>query len=105
MAAVSFTPGAFYHSLSTTFIPVTDVEDYPTCLSLGGNDVIWCERIVFRKGARGRGHYAKCRVRRSEHYPSVVFYHRVSKNRIGAGDWEEVNEMMVLALADVLPLD
>ena len=105
MAAVQFTPGVYYHATSTTVIPEGDVEDYPTCLALGCDDVIWCQDIVFRRGTKGRGYYAKCRVRRGEHHPSVVFFHRVSKNRIGSGDWEKLNDMMVLALADVLPLD
>jgi hypothetical protein len=105
MPAVSFEPGAFYECNSSTTIPVGDVENYPVCVPLRKGDVVWCEDIVFRKGVRGRGLYAKLRNRRGKDWPNVVLYHRVSKNHIGSGDWDEMNEMMVLALADVLPLD
>jgi len=104
MTAVTFTPGVFYECNQETMIPVQDVEDYPVAVPLRAGDVVYCEDVVFRKGGKGRGRYAKLRNRRSDHYPAVVIYHRVSKNNIGSGDWEEINAMMVLALADVLPL-
>lgn len=102
--AVQFTPGTFYRSLSTTLIVHPDVEDYPVAVPLSVGSVVLCEDIVFRKGGRGRGYYAKLLSYRGEDHPRVVCYHRVSKNRIGSGSWEVLNEMEVLAMASVLPL-
>ena len=79
-----------------------DVEKYPVAVPLGHNEIVLCVDIVRRSGGKGRGLYAKLLHKRCDW--EVVLYHRVSKNRIGSGDWEEVNEMMVLALADDLPV-
>lgn len=103
MAAVSFKPGVFYECIGETLFLIPDVENYSVAVPLSAGEFVLCEDIVFRKGGRGRGRYAKLRNQRGPH--NVVLYHRVSKNNIGSGDWEEMNEMMVLALADVLPLD
>jgi hypothetical protein len=82
---------------------IPDVENYSACVPLAQGDYVLCEAIVFRTGGKGRGRYAKLRNQRGEH--NVILYHRVSKNNIGSGDWDVMNEMMVLALASVLPLD
>jgi hypothetical protein len=105
MSAVTFTPGIYYRHLcaageSTLFL-VYDVENYPVAVPLGNNEIVYCAEIVRRSGGKGRGLYAKLLSKRGEH--EAVLYHRVSKNHIGSGDWEEVNAMVVLALVDDLP--
>lgn len=106
MSAVTFTPGLYYRHLSQpgerTLFLVYDVENYPVAVPLGNNEIVYCEEIVRRSGGKGRGLYAKLLNKRGEH--EVVLYHRVSKNHIGSGDWEEVNPMVVLALAIDLPI-
>lgn len=105
MSAVEFTPGIYYRHLSqsgeSTLFLLWDVENSPVAVPLGHNEIVYCEAIVHRTGRKGRGLYAKLLNKRGGH--EVVLYHRVSKNHIGSGDWEEVNAMMVLALVDDLP--
>ena len=105
MTAVVWVPGTFYECREETTFYIEDVENYPVAVPLKNGDVVWCKEIVHRKGGRGRGRYAKLLHHRGEHHPRVVLYHRVSSFDRGAGDWEELNEMLVLALADTLPLD
>lgn len=105
MSAVTFTPGVYYQHLCVppnwTVFYIQDVENYPVAVPLGNEEFVLCAEIVRRTGGRGRGLYAKLLHKRGEH--DVVLYHRVSKNHIGSGNWEEVNAMLCLALADVLP--
>jgi hypothetical protein len=105
VSAVTWTPGVYYRHLctrgSTTFFGVTDVENWATCVPLGPDEIVLCVDIVKRKGGKGRGRYAKLLHTRGGR--EVVLYHRVSRNNIGSGNWEEVNAMMVLALADQIP--
>lgn len=101
MSAVTFTPGTYYRCLSPITFYIQDVEDYPVAVPLGKNEVVVCEDIVFRTGGRGRGRYVKLHNRRGGR--DVVLYHRVSRNNIGSGNWEELNPMIVLALAPELP--
>lgn len=82
-------------------IPVTDVEHWAVAVPLLDGDVVWCEDIVFRSGGRGRGRYAKFLHLRDD--KTVTLYHRVSRNNIGSGNWEELNAMMTLALVDQIP--
>jgi len=82
-------------------IPVTDVENWDVAVPLGDGDLVWCEDIVFRKGGKGRGWYAKFAHLRGGR--TVVLYHRVSRNHIGSGNWEELNAMMALACIDQIP--
>ena len=103
MGAVTFTPGTFYECKGRIEFVKKDVEPFNTGLTLKPGDYLRCSKIVFRSGSKGRGHYAKLHYRWGQ--SNLVLYHRVSKNRIGSGSWEEMNEMMVLALADVLALD
>lgn len=102
MAAVVFRPGVFYECKSATSFRYTDVVPNRP-FALAPTDRVRCSGIVFRRGGKGRGRYAVL------HYKgmsgSFTLYHRVSKNNIGSGDWEELNEMTVIALADDLPLD
>lgn len=108
--AVTFTPGVYYRHLCApdyvTLFKVSDVENYGVAVSLRHNEIVLCTDIVFRSGGRGRGLYAKLLSRRLGGSTEIVatIYHRVSKNHIGSGSWEEVNEMMVLALADKIPI-
>jgi hypothetical protein len=102
MAAVSFAPGVFYECKGRTEFLAADVEQCRLHVLQDG-DHVRCSEIVFRKGGRGRGLYAKLHYKRKK--TKLVLYHRVSKNHIGSGDWEELNEMVVLALAADLPLD
>ncbi len=105
MGAVTFMPGLYYRHLSqpgeSTLFLVYDVENYPVAVPLGNNEIVYCDAIVRRQGGKGRGLYARLLNKRGEH--EVVLYHRVSRNHIGAGDWEEVNPMVVLALCENLP--
>lgn len=106
MSAVSFRPGAFYKCLGHKTFYVNHVEDYPTALALCDGDYVYCESISYmkRRGDIGRHRYAKLLTCRDKvHHPRVALYLIVSKNNIGSGTWEEVPEMMVLALADELP--
>ena len=102
VAAVTFTAGVFYECNGKTAFLKTDVVPNGG-FDLAPGDLVRCSEIVFRQGGKGRGRYAVL------HYAcgkiSLTLYHRVSRNNIGSGDWEELNEMAVLALADVLPLD
>jgi len=102
MAAVAFAPGVFYECKGRTDFRKVDVVPNGA-FDLAPGDLVRCSDVVFRRGGKGRGRYAKLHYRWGE--KDLVLYHRVSKNNIGSGDWEELNEMMVLALADVLPLD
>lgn len=91
---------------------MSDVENYNVAVPLGNNEIVLCTEIVFRSGGwRGRGLYAKLLSQRGyaplagrDAIPIVAtLYHRVSRNHIGSGNWEEVNAMVVLALADQIP--
>ena len=101
--AVQFTPGSFYVCKSKTQFRPGDVEGSRNPVALKPGTPVRCSTIVHRSGMNGRGDYAKLHVRLGR--TDVVLYHRVSKNRIGSGTWEEMNDMMVLALADDLNLD
>ncbi len=106
MAAVTFTAGRFYECLDGVFVPADDVENWGNvCLHIDAGTYLLCEEIVFRKGARGRGLYAKLRVKRQGPSGPVIAYHRVSRNRIGSGSWDELNIMEVLAVASDFDLD
>jgi hypothetical protein len=102
MAAVQFAPGVFYECKGKTEFSKVDVVPNGG-FDLKDGDLVRCSEIIHRRGGKGRGRYAVL------HYTcgkkSLVLYHRVSKFNRGSGDWEELNEMMVVALADVLPLD
>jgi hypothetical protein len=115
MSATTFKPGVYYRHVCpfdhSTLYKVSDVEDYSVCVPLGNNEIVLCTEIVHRSGGQGRGLYAKLLSHRGfaplpGREPVAVvatIYHRVSKNHIGSGNWEEVNAMMVLALADQIP--
>ena len=102
MSAVSFTPGVFYECKGKTNFFKTDVVPNGE-FDLHPGDRVRCSEIVFRRGGKGRGRYAVLHYKRGK--VCLTLYHRVSGNNIGSGDWEELNEMEVVALADVLPLD
>ena len=88
---------------STFGFVARDVEGTIGLFFLRNNDYVLCHRIVFRKGGKGRGRYARLVHMRDG--KKIVLFHRVSKNNIGSGNWEELNEMLVLALADeITPL-
>jgi len=101
MSAQVFERDTFYECRSNLVFRKKDVE-YGNQYVLLRSHIVLCEDIVFRNGGEGRGYYAKLRHRSAVGH-EVVVYHRVSKNRIGRGDWEEANPMVVLALADQLP--
>jgi hypothetical protein len=65
-------------------------------------DIVLCTEIVkLRVGGEGRGRYAKLLFRDDE--GDLVLWFRVSRFNRGAATWREVNSMIVLAKADVLP--
>jgi hypothetical protein len=102
MSAVTWTPGVYYQVLdSSTSFGASDVENWPCCVPLFANEVVLCVSLVHRKGANGRGRYAKLLHRRDGR--DVVLYHRVSRNNIGSGSWAELNAMMVLAMTGDIP--
>lgn len=86
-------------SAATTF----KVDRFYRALTRNGSvpkgALVRCANITWRLGPNGRGLYAML------HLSDRVVPHRVSRNYIGSGSWEELNEMEVLALADVAPLD
>jgi len=103
VSAVTFTPGVFYECKGRTDFLKKDVKPSDAGFALKPGDWLRCSEIVFRTGGKGRGHYAKLHYKWGD--GDLILFHRVSRNHIGSGSWEEVNEMMVLALADVLALD
>lgn len=103
MAAVQFEPGVFYECKSKTVIPPGDVVGSRNPVTLKDGDLLRCSGIKHREGMKGRGRYAVLHYKSGD--KSLILYHRVSRFNRGSGDWEELNEMMALALADVLPLD
>lgn len=103
MAAVSFETGSFYECKSVVTLSQGDVIDATCPLLLVPGTAVRAVGFVHRSGDKGKGRYVQLRIRTDE--GEVTAFHRVSKNGIGKGDWEKMNEMMVLALADVLPLD
>lgn len=70
-------------------------------------------RALTRNGTVAKGEIARCStVQRKGHKIFAILHlvdrvisHQVSRNHIGSGSWEELNEMETLALASVLPLD
>jgi len=85
---------------------VFDAQDVAGTHEIGArtlrrDDIVLCKDIVYRKGGRGRGKYA--RLLYLEDGESLVLFHRVSKFGRGAGNWEELNPMMTLALAGEIP--
>lgn len=102
MAAVQFEAGVFYECMGRTAFSKVDVVpngEFDLC----PGDYVRCSEIVHRRGGKGRGRYAVLHYKSGKR--SLILYHRVSRFNRGSGDWEELNEMMTLALADVLPLD
>jgi len=116
VSATTFTPGVYYRHLclpdSVTLFLLPDVENYSVCVPLANNEIVLCTEIVHRNGGRGQGLYAKLLSQRGyaplagrDPIPVVAtIYHRVSRNHIGSGNWEEVNSMVILALADQIPV-
>jgi hypothetical protein len=69
---------------------------------LSRGSIVLCTQIISaRKGEKGRGRYARLLVRRGEN--DIVLFHRLSRYSRGAGQWREVNPMVVVATADQLP--
>jgi hypothetical protein len=104
--AVAFKPGLYYRCLSPKTFLVSHVDDYPVAIPLSKGSYVYCESISYMKrpGDIGRRRYARLITCRDKvHHPRVALYLIVSKNNIGSGTWEELPEMMVLALADELP--
>ena len=94
MTALVLKPDTYYRVLSRKL----DMGH----LDLYREDIVLCTEIVHRShGYRGRGRYATLLHLRDGQ--NVVLRHRVSSYGRGSGNWEEVNPMMVLALADQLP--
>jgi len=106
VSAITFRVGQYYRCLADKTFTVNHVDDYPVAVPLSKGAYVYCESISYMKrpGDVGRHRYAKLLTCRDKKYhPRVVLYLIVSKNNIGSGTWEEVPEMMVLALADELP--
>lgn len=65
-------------------------------------DIVLCTEIVKgRVGGQGRGRYARLLFRDED--GELVLWHRVSRLNRGAGNWREVNPMIVLAKSGSLP--
>ena len=70
-------------------------------------------RALTENGRVAKGEFVRCsgvqkqgpRLFAILHLDDCVISHQVSRNHIGSGSWEELNEMEVLGLAQVLPLD
>jgi hypothetical protein len=80
-----------------------DVENWSlkSDFKLRRGEIVLCTAIVTRVGGQGRGKYAKLLVRSDG--DEWTLYHRVSRNNVGNAQWDEVNPMIVLAMADRLP--
>lgn len=99
-----FTPDTYYELRSNVLIfSGKDVENTKLKeIKLTRNGVVLCTEICrARVGGQGRGRYARFLHRQDG--VDLVLFHRISRFNIGAGEWREVNPMIVLALADQLP--
>ena len=92
-----------YYQLRSPYLTWTDtdVEDEKR-LTLRREDVVLCTAIVHRSGKSGRGRYARFLHQDADGETRVLF-HRVSRTGRGAGEWSELNPMIVLARAAELP--
>lgn len=105
MTSLVFQPDTYYELRSNVLIfSGNDVENWKikTEFKLTRGEIVLCTEIIpMRNGAQGRGRYARLVHRQDEH--EWVLYHRLSRLDRGQGQWNEVNPMIVLALADRLP--
>jgi hypothetical protein len=98
---VIFEPENYYRLRSRTFIfDGADVDEVKQ-LVLHRDAVVLCTEIAFRSGEKGRGRYARLLYQRDDE--TFVLFHRVSKFNRGAGEWEELNPMLALAMAGEIP--
>jgi hypothetical protein len=82
---------------------VQDVENYPVAVPLSRDDIVYCDGFVTREGSKGRGRYARLLTHRGGEHDKVVLFYRVSRNNRGQASWQELNPMLVIALADEIP--
>jgi hypothetical protein len=101
-AAIQFEPETYYELRSNElFFTGKDVENSNE-VKLVREEIVLCTEIISRRaGHNGRGKYARLLLRRDG--GEFVLFHRLSRFDRGAGQWREVNPMIVLALADQLP--
>lgn len=99
---MTFEAGTFYELRSNVmYFTGKDVENAKEIKLTRGEIVLCSDIIPMRKGEEGRGKYARLLLHSDG--ANFVLFHRLSRHGRGAGEWREVNPMIVLAKADALP--
>lgn len=95
MASFAMRPGMYYECRSSRSLWIEDLdkESISGVRRVERGDFVLCDALVRRKRVR----FARLIL------GSEALYLRVSENDIPGGDWEEVNPMIVLSMADQLP--
>lgn len=105
MTSIVFEPGGYYELRSNVLLySGKDVENWSSKsdFKLRRGEIVLCTGIVsMRYGEQGRGKYARLVV--ASDGGEWILFHRLSRHSRGAGEWREVNPMIVLAKADALP--